>query len=145
MLESGLPSNMWDIALGVSTYIYNISPHKTLEMQAPIKFLAPNHRFDINQLRRFGCLAYTTIQNETKFKAVSIRTFCVGYLPTGYVVYHPETKKLLETRHVRFVEIFVYGDLYKEKLEELMSSRTDPKAQLDKATTKETVPVIEPV
>ena len=55
MFDSGLPSNMWDIALGAATYIYNISPQKTLGMQGPLKLFAPNHRIDINQLKRFGC------------------------------------------------------------------------------------------
>lgn len=82
-------------------HIYNISPHKTLDMQAPIKLLAPNHKFNVNQLKKFGCLTYATIQNETEFEA--IKSYLVGYLPTGYVVYHPETEKLIETRNVRFV------------------------------------------
>lgn len=69
MLDSGLPSNMWDIGLGTATHVYNLSPHKTLNMQSPIKLL-------------------------------------VGY--------HPETKRITETKHVKFKERYVYGDVYKE-------------------------------
>lgn len=126
LLDSGLPANMWDVALGVATYLYNISPHKTLNMKSPIQVLSPKFNIDINQLKRFGCLTYAKIKNEGKFKDVAIKTYLVGYLPTGYVLYHPESKKLIETREVRFVERYVYKDINKQEVDQLNISRTDP-------------------
>lgn len=136
LLDSGLPSNMWDIALGVATYLYNLSPHKSLGMQSPLNLIAPNHKFDINQLKRFGCLTYIKIQNTTKFGPLALKTYLVGYLSTGYIVYHPETKKLIETRNVRFVERFVYGDIHKAKIEELTISRVDPRTNIPTLTSQ---------
>ena len=58
-----------------------------------------------------------------------LKTFLVGYIPTGYVVYHPESRKLIETRDVRIVERYVYGDTLQDDSipnEELEINRTEP-------------------
>ncbi len=49
---------------------------------------------------------------ESKFKAVSIKTILVGYLPTGYLLWHPSSRKFIESEHVRFLEKLVYKDVY---------------------------------
>ena len=56
-----------------------------------------------------------------------MKTFLVGYVPTGYILYHPKTKKLIETKHARFVERYVYGDIYRneDSQEEFIISRVD--------------------
>ena len=41
LFDSGLPANMWGLTLGVGTYLYNLSPHKTLGMKSPIELIAP--------------------------------------------------------------------------------------------------------
>ena len=148
MLDSGLPLNMWDVALGVAVYLYNISPHKTFGMQAPLQLFAPNYRYDINQLKRFGCLTYTTIKNDTKFGSCALKTVLIGYLPTGYVVYHPESKKLIETRNVRFVERYVYGDIFRGKSEipeKLTISRMNPEYSIMERSSENEGDVQEPL
>lgn len=129
LIDSGFPLSMWDLALGVAVHIYNQSPHKTLEMKSPLSLIAPNYKFDVNQLKRFGCLTYAMVKDEKKLKDRAIKSFLVGYLQTGYIVYDPETKKFIESREVRFVERYTYGDLYNSPvglMEELVFSRTDP-------------------
>ena len=119
---------MWDLALGVATHVYNQSPHKTLNMKSPVSLFAPNHKFDLNQLERFGCLTYAKVTDK-KLEDRAIKTFSVGYVPTGYIVFDPETKKLFEAREVRFFERYTCGDSYKAPkglLEELKISRIDP-------------------
>ena len=64
MFDSILPENMWDLALGVATYAYNRTPHKSIDMEIPIQKFEPKKSFYINQLRCFGCLAYMEVQRN---------------------------------------------------------------------------------
>ena len=103
-------------------------------MKSPLSLFAPNHKFDINQLKRFGCLTYVKV-TDRKLKDRAIKTFLVGYVPTGFIVFDSETKKLIEAREVRFVERYTYGDLHqapKGLLEELKINRIDPDEKITK-------------
>ena len=53
-------------------HVYNRTPHKSNDMTSPIQVFNPNHRVDITQLKRFGCLAYMKLQRKTvpKFKFI---------------------------------------------------------------------------
>ena len=66
MYDSKLPENMWDLALGAAFYAYNRTPHKAKDMIPPMQKFAPSHSFDVNQLKKFGCLAYIKVQRKTK-------------------------------------------------------------------------------
>lgn len=120
LLDSKLPTNMWDLALGAAIYAYNRTPHKSIDYNMPLKKFAPDYTVDLNQLKRFGCLAYWRITRKpnTKFSARAIRGVFVGYSPTGYHFLNPETGKFYESRDVKFNEKLVYGDKFrKEKIQ----------------------------
>ncbi|OXU18181.1 hypothetical protein TSAR_014972 [Trichomalopsis sarcophagae] len=69
----------------------------------------------IEQIRRFGCIAYIKLpKTETKFSSVSVKAVLVGHTDTGYILWHPSSRKFLESRHVRFLEKLVYKDTYKK-------------------------------
>lgn len=112
IFDSKLPPNLWDLALGVATYVYNRTPHKSIYFEASLKKFAPHFHFDLNQIKRFGCLAYWSITRkpESKFSARAIRGILVGYTTTGYVFFNPESGKFFESRNVRFNEKVVYGN-----------------------------------
>ena len=102
LIDSEMPANMWDVALGAATYVYNLTPHKSVNWEAPIKVFAPNYNVEIIQVKRFGCLTYAKIAKkpETKFENQSLKTIHVGYTRTGYLLWNPADKKIYESRNV---------------------------------------------
>ena len=117
MHDSGLPSSMWDLAVKAAVYTCNRTPHKAIEMDTPMRKIAPNHNHNTKQFRRFGCVSLFKIprNSNTKFGEQALRGFLVGYTFTGYIIYIPEQKKLFESTHVKFVENKVYKDVYPEE------------------------------
>ena len=60
--DSGLPENMWDLALRAAVYAYNRIPHVSINMQIPIQVFKPEYKTGLTQIKRFVCLAYMKIQ-----------------------------------------------------------------------------------
>lgn len=74
MFDSKLLPNMWDLALGTAGYVYNRIPHKSNDFQSPLSKFAPHFHYDLNQIKRFGCLAYWSITRkpDSKFSARAV-------------------------------------------------------------------------
>ena len=104
--------------------MYNRTPHHSIDMKIPLCELVPNCSFEVNQLKRFGCVSIFKIprNNNSKFGEQALRGFLVGYKPTGFLIYVAEEKKLYESRHVKFLENKVYRRI-KEKGTELADKR----------------------
>lgn len=110
MDDTQIPEYLWDLAVSAAVYAYNRTPEKSNNMITPLEKFAPNHNFDINQIKRFGCACYMGIPRRfgAKFKP----SILVGYTPSGYLCLRPEDGKYYEAENVRFNEELVYGDLY---------------------------------
>ncbi len=113
MCDSGVLATMWGLAGEVAVQAYNVTPHKSINYQVPTSKFRENRICNFNQLRRFGCIAYVKLPKiESKFKAVLFKTILVGYLPTDYLLWHPSSRKFIESKHVRFLEKLVYKNVY---------------------------------
>jgi len=119
MLDSGLPIDLWDLAVQTSTYIANRSPSRVGQTTPQALFYKTTDKADLSHLRRFGCLAYfhkTPYQmvKSQKFSPRAIRCFMVGYQgTTNYRLWFPESRKFTETPHVRFNEAITFKTGFK--------------------------------
>lgn len=115
MFDSRLPLNMWDLALNAAVYVYNRTPHKSNNFETPLSKFAPDFHYSIDQIKRFGCLAYwrVTRKPESKFSARGIRGVLVGYTLSGYIFLNPESGNFFQSRDMRFNEKLVYGDKFR--------------------------------
>ncbi|KAL7290637.1 hypothetical protein TKK_0015399 [Trichogramma kaykai] len=111
MIDSGIPASMWVLAAEAATHVYNRTPHKSLNFKTPISVANENLKSHLLEIRRFGCLSYVRVPiAENKFSERAIKAFLVGHTPTGYLLWHPQTNKFINSRHVKFNEKLVYKD-----------------------------------
>lgn len=83
-------------------------------MITPIQKFVPYHSHGMNQLKRFGCVAYINFQRKIgpKFRYEGRRVILVGYTPSRYQFLKPEQGKYYESRDARFNKKLVHGDKY---------------------------------
>ena len=125
MLDSGLPKSMWVLAVNATVHAYNRKLHKTIEFRVPLEKFPPGASCHFSQIKRFGCIGFVKIPKpDFKFRKRAIKAVLAGYKTTGYLLWHPSTRKFIKFRHVRFNERVMYKDVYKsdqigENLQEL--------------------------
>jgi transposase InsO family protein/ribonuclease HI len=117
-----LPQFLWGEALNTACYLYNRSPHSSLDGKTPYEAIM-GVKPDIKHLRVFGTLCFLHIPKDKrgKFDARSIPCIFVGYavnMPTGtYRIYNPATRHVVESIHVSFHEGTLYSDKQREDAE----------------------------
>ena len=133
MFHGNVPKRFWSDAVQTACYLINRVPTKILKDLSPFEVLNRNKPY-IDHLRVFGCLCYVLVPGEqrNKLEAKSTKAMFIGYSITqkGYKCYDPETRRVLVSRDVKFVESKGYYDKHKwEDLEDLSQ------APSEKATT----------
>ncbi len=114
MLESGVPQGYWGLAIGTAEYVYNRTPHSSINWQTPFhRWMGeePNLRY----LSVFGSVAYVLNDNRTsgrKFQEVADLHFLVGYTDTGYLLLDPKTRKTVQACSVRIDENKLYKHVF---------------------------------
>ncbi|KAF8051082.1 hypothetical protein N665_1804s0001 [Sinapis alba] len=131
--------NNFGISLNASTnggdavltacYLINRIPTRILQDQSPYEVLNKT-RPTIDHMRVFGCLCFVLIPGEqrNKLEAKSTRAMFIGYSPhqKGYKCYVPETRRVLISRDVKFVESKgFYGEQSWDELKNLSQSASD--------------------
>ena len=114
LFDSGLPQYMWDLAVRFAVFIYNRTPHRSNQFEIPLRKFAPHKPCNSGQIKRFGSLAYMKTPRQfdsQKCSAKAMRTFLVGFLDTGYLLYCNKRKIFYQSHNVRFNEALVYKNI----------------------------------
>lgn len=115
LFSSGFPLQMWAYALQFAVYVYNRTPHKSINMKIPYELLH-ERPCTVNYMKRFGCLCFALNQSaKGKWEERGIAGFLVGCDDTCYRIIDPSTGKVYRTKHVDAIESKTYGDVYRTK------------------------------
>ncbi|CAB0011316.1 unnamed protein product [Nesidiocoris tenuis] len=96
----------------------NDDTHDVPGIMRSVNFKTPFEMFtgrrpQINYIKRFGCEAYVfDPKAKSKFQPRSRLGYLLECQETGYLIYMTDTKTLVRSKHVDFVESRVYGDRY---------------------------------
>uniref|UniRef100_A0A0D2ZWQ2 Retroviral polymerase SH3-like domain-containing protein n=1 Tax=Brassica oleracea var. oleracea TaxID=109376 RepID=A0A0D2ZWQ2_BRAOL len=128
MFQANVPKRFWSDAVATACYLINRIPTKVLKDQAPFDVLN-KHKPSVDYLKVFGCLCFVLVPGElrNKLDARSTKAMFIGYSTTqkGYKCYDPETRRVLISRDVKFIEAIGY---YEEKNQEELKDLTSDKA-----------------
>lgn len=101
IITSGLDKSFWGEAVLTATYLINILPTSSLQINKTPYEMWHNKKPQLKFLKVFGSTVY--IHNKTKkskFDEKSFKGILVGYNPNGYKVWNVNTKSFLTARDV---------------------------------------------
>ncbi|KAG7552293.1 Integrase catalytic core [Arabidopsis thaliana x Arabidopsis arenosa] len=129
MFHTNVPKSFWSDAVMTACYLINRTPTKILQDKSPFEVLTKT-KPSLDHLRVFGCVCYVLVPGEqrNKLQAKSTKGMFIGYSTTqkGYKCYVPESRKVLVSRDVKFVEDKGFYDKKDwESLKDLSSSPSD--------------------
>ena len=107
MFQANVPKRFWSDAVVTACYLINRTPTQVLEGRAPFEVLN-EYKPSLEHMRVFGCLCYVMVPGElrNKLQARSTKAMFIGYSSSqkGYKCYDPDTRRVLVSREVKFVE-----------------------------------------
>lgn len=106
LIDSGVNVKFWAEASITAVYLINRMPCRSND-RSPEEIWT-NEKPNLEHLRVFGCKAMTHVpkQKRTKLDSKSTECFLLGYTDNSktYRLYNPETKKIVISRDVVFIE-----------------------------------------
>ena len=131
--HADLPLSLWAEAVSTAIYIRNRSPTSCLKEKTPYESWH-NEKPNVSHFKVFGCKAFVHVpdQKRKKLDKKSMQCIFVGYPngSKGYKLYNPETRKMIRSRDVIFVENSFQKTLLEsgKESEELLSDAKDSKS-----------------
>ena len=105
--HSGLPNVFWAEAINTAAYVLNRAPTSAVKDKTPQEAWS-GKKPTVQHFRVFGCNAYAHVPDEkrTKLDPKSIKCIFLGYYEGTkcYRLFNPETKTIVKSRDVKFVE-----------------------------------------
>ncbi|KAL0641684.1 hypothetical protein Bca4012_102622 [Brassica carinata] len=119
----------WSDAVATACYLINRTPTLILQGQSPFEVLN-QYKPSIEHMKIFGCLCFVMVPGEirNKLEAKSSKAMFIGYSSSqkGYKCYDPNTRRVLVSRVVKFVEEKGY---YEEQIQEDLKDLTSDRAE----------------
>jgi hypothetical protein len=108
MLTAGhLPDYLWSVCMETAAILAAVMPTTANKGRTPHKDYHQS-KPNVSHLREIGCRAFVLVEDRhlPKLYNRSIECIMVGYVPNSkaYLLWHQETKRLIKSRNVRFIE-----------------------------------------
>ena len=114
MFHTNVPKRFWGDDVVSACYLINRIPTRVLNDISPSFQVLNKMTPLIDHLRVFGCVCYVLIpgQQRNKLEPKSIKAMFIGYSHTqkGYKCYLPDSRRVMVSRDVKFVESKGYYD-----------------------------------
>ena len=109
LIESKLPKELWTYAVMASVYVRNRCYNQRTK-DTPY-FLLTGKRPDLSGMHVFGSTCYPHVVKKKKLDACSKKGVFLGYDKgsPAYIVYYPDSKKILTHRVVTFTDVVDFG------------------------------------
>ncbi|KAD4888928.1 hypothetical protein E3N88_21001 [Mikania micrantha] len=105
--QANLPIRLWGECILTASYIINRLPSRVLKNISPYEVVS-GEKPDYEAMRVFGCLSYyrNTNTKGDKFEPRGMPGVFIGYPQgtKGYKIYDMESRKIVVSRDVRFIE-----------------------------------------
>src|SRR5277367_5022654 len=123
--SSKLPKHLWAEAANAVNHVKSRTPHSSVPEGVP-DFVWYGRQPSVAYIKAFGCVGYVHIpkQKRSKLDPKAEPLVLVGYAmhTRGYRMWEPGTKRVVETKHVRFDESKIgIGEVREDRSEELVS------------------------
>ncbi|WZY72206.1 hypothetical protein YC2023_004446 [Brassica napus] len=129
MFQSNVPKKFWSDVVATACYLINRTPTLILQGQSPFEVLN-QYKPSLEHMKVFGCLCFVMVPGEirNKLEAKSSKAMFIGYSSSqkGYKCYDPNTRRVLVSREVKFVEEKGY---YEEQIQEDLKDLTSDRAE----------------
>lgn len=104
LIDSGLDHRFWAEAVMTGTYLWNMIPKGKDGLSANEKW--DGEKINLKKLKIFGQKAMAHIVSQKRNKLDERATECifVGYAPNGYRLYDTNTRKVIISRDVTFID-----------------------------------------